>query len=126
MGGLVLCGHWHAKRQARRLAAKRDGMAPWAMIDGLVASGIAESVAEFLWNAISPYYGEGDILPHPDDDLEKDASIDPEDIEDIVADFFEIFALPEPTANSPETIPLPLSIAGFACYLDERRIALQP
>lgn len=101
-------------------------MAPWAMIDEMVASGIAEPVAEFLWDAISPYYGEGDILPHPDDDLEKDAGIDPEDIESIVADFFEIFALPEPTARSPETIPSSLSIAGFARYLDERRIALQP
>jgi hypothetical protein len=126
MGGLVLCGHWHAKRQARRLAAKRDGMAPWAMIDGLVASGIAEPVAEFLWDAISPYYGEGDILPHPDDDLATEAGIDSEDVEDMVADFFRLFAMPEPTAQSPETIPSPLSIAGFARYLNERRIALQP
>ncbi|WP_143066725.1 hypothetical protein [Sphingobium sp. YR768] len=78
------------------------------MIDGLVASGIAEPVAEFLWDAISPYYGEGDILPHPDDDLATDAGIDSEDIEDMVADFFRLFALPGtdgPVAGNHSLVP---------------------
>lgn len=86
----------------------------------MVANGITEPVAEFVWDALGPYYGEGDILPHPDDDLTDDANIDPEDVEDIVADFFRRFSLPEPTKQQPEVIPASMSLLNFAHYLDGR------
>lgn len=95
-------------------------MNPAMLIDQLIASGVDEAVAEFVWDRIGPYYGEGDIFPHRDDDLDHDAGIDPEDVEDIVADFFRRFALAEPSNQKPEMIPMPLSIDGFARYLHDR------
>lgn len=120
LGGFAIFAYCQSTRHARQLAAKRAGITPSALIDGLVADGITEAVAEFVWDALGIYYAEGDLLPHPDDDLTDDAGIDPEDIEDIVALFFRQFSLREPTKQKPETIPAPLRIAGFARYLDRK------
>ena len=125
IGGLTILGLWHARRHAQHLAAKRDGIAPAALIDLMIAAGIAEPVAEFVWDALGPYYGEGDTLPHLADDLTDDANIDPEDVEDMVADFFRRFALPEPTNQQPELVPASMTIASFAHYLDERLRSLR-
>ncbi|WP_311268361.1 hypothetical protein [Sphingobium sp. WCS2017Hpa-17] len=111
---------WHGRRHARDLAAKRDGVPPATLIDLIIADGVAEPVAEFVWDALGPYYGEGDILPHPDDGLTEDANIDPEDVEDMVANFFRQFSLPEPTPQHPEFVPASMSISTLAHYLDER------
>lgn len=120
-GCLIALTKWRSRLHAKQLAAKRSGMPPALLIDRLIAAGVSENVAEYAWDIIGPYYGEGDILPHPDDDLSDDAGIDPEDIEDMVAEFFRHFALPEPTRKQPEQIPLPLTILKFAQYLDRRR-----
>ncbi|PSO11183.1 hypothetical protein FB595_10157 [Sphingobium sp. AEW010] len=87
------------------------------MIDWLINEGVGEPVAEFIWDALSPYYGDGDNLPHPNDDLIEDAGIDPEDLEDIVAKFFQEGGLSEPTASNPEHIPQDMSICDFGHYL---------
>lgn len=125
IGGLTILGLWHGRRHAQHLTAKRDGIAPAALIDWLIADGIAEPVAEFVWDAIGPYYGEGDVPPHPADDLTDDANIDPQDVEDMVADFFRRFALQEPTVLEPEIVPISMSIATFAHYLDGRLRSLR-
>lgn len=108
------------KRRTRCLTAKRQGMSPSALLDWLIAAGISEPVADFVWDALGRYYGEGDVPPHPDDDLSEDAGIDPEDIEDFVAAFFDDFSLPQPSKNDPEIIPKPLTLAGFAQYLQSK------
>ncbi|WP_420144006.1 hypothetical protein [Sphingobium sp.] len=82
-------------------------------------------MAEYVWDVLAPHYGDGDILPHPDDDLTRDAHIDPDEVEDMVADVFSRFALPQPTVRHPESVPEAMTIPAFARYLDGRRNALR-
>jgi hypothetical protein len=124
IAGLAIWGTWQAKRHAAQLAAKRIGLHPSRLIDILIEQGVEEQIAEFVWEMVGPYYGDGDIAPHPDDDLTLDANIDPEDVEDMVAEFFRRYELPQPTAQNPETIPAPLTILGLAIYLSRRRTEL--
>lgn len=120
VGTLAFLRQSQALRHAKRLATRRPGIAPATLIDHLIAAGVREPVMDFVWDRIAPYYADGAILPHPDDDLDKDARIDPDDVEDIVADFFQRFSLPEPTRQQSEMIPSPLSVHGLAAYLDRR------
>ena len=116
-GLLGVFGSVQSKRRFKRLAAQREGVHPSILIDRLIQAGVRESVAEFIWEALSSYYGDGDVLPHPDDDLIRDSGIDPDDIEHIVADFFSDNGLSEPTARNPENIPPDMSICAFGHYL---------
>ncbi|MDT7535974.1 hypothetical protein OVY48_21485 [Sphingobium sp. SA2] len=117
LGLLGVFGSVQARRRLRRLTTQRQGVHPSTLIDQLIQAGVRESVTEFIWDALSPYYGDGDILPHQDDDLIRDAGIDPEDIEDIVASFFHQNRLSEPTTDDPEHIPQNMSICALGHYL---------
>ena len=101
----------------RALATTREAWTKGQFVEALGAHGVDRLVADFVWDALLPFY-HASLVPYPDDSIDDLLKIDPEDMEDIAAAFWAGAELPVPSATHPTTIPGRLTVTGFAQWLD--------
>jgi hypothetical protein len=116
----VIALAWFNWRMWRGLKAAQATRAAWTDADFcamLVADGVAPAVAQAVRSVASRFYGEG-ISPHPDDDFARFLGVEPEEIEEMVAEVWPKLGLAEPTAADPQHIPQLRDLRELARYLD--------
>jgi hypothetical protein len=108
------------RRRHRGLAAERASLSESEFTSELVAAGVAEETARFVWNESVRYYFEP-LKPDPNDYWESTMRIDPEDLDDITARFWKLQGWMEPSRKDPVMIPSDPTLLQYAQWLDRQR-----
>jgi hypothetical protein len=108
------------RRRHRRMAAERGVLTESDFISRLVASGIREDTAKFVWDEAAVYYFEP-LKPDPGDRWEGLMKIDPEDLEDVTAKFWKQQGWAEPSPKDPVILPSDPTLLEYAQWLDAQR-----
>ena len=102
------------------MATKRPALTKAEFISKLVAAGVREETANFVWDEAVYHYTEP-LKPDPSDFWEGTMRIDPEDLEDITAKFWNEHGWVEPSPQNPVVLPANPSLLEFAKWLDLQR-----
>jgi hypothetical protein len=106
------------------MAANRAALTKADFISNLVAAGVQEQTASFVWDAAIYYYSEP-LRPDPSDRWEGTMRIDPEDLEDVTANFWKQRGWVEPSPKNPVVLPDDPTLLEFAQWLDRQRLLQQ-
>ncbi|MEO6360893.1 MAG: hypothetical protein ABIO43_10015 [Sphingomicrobium sp.] len=104
----------------RRFSRIAEGRPPtnWdQLVSDLIAAGASLDTATYLTEEIKPYYVRK-LTPYCDDRLFSTLQIDPEDIEDLVAEYWRLRGWLLPSATEPQLIPADPSLVEFALWLE--------
>jgi hypothetical protein len=102
------------------MAAHRVAFDEDAFVGALVAMGVDDDIAGFVWSEMAPYYSEP-LKPDPNDRWESTMRIDPGDLEDMTARFWKSQPWPKPTRKNPVMIPQDPSLSEYAQWLQGQR-----
>lgn len=112
----MLFAYAESRRQSR-LARSRPPIEPDEFIARLARGGVSEPTAAFVLESFAPYY-QSRLTPEPDDHVTSTMRIDPEDMEDIAAAYWERFDIPPPSSADPVLLPDDPSLVAFGLWLD--------
>ncbi len=118
---VTLAFNWRLSVTQKRIAEKRPSVSEQEFVEALVLEGLLEPCAAKLHELAKDYYFRA-LAPHPDDFLDGFLKIDPEDVEDIVEELWQLTGAPRPTPESPLNIPGRLSWRSLARFVAQQSL----
>ena len=101
------------------VASSRPNLSSREFVEIMSARSVTREVATVLREELIGYCSD-EMTPHPDDRLNEDFSIDPDELEVVVENIWETLDLPRPTPSAPQAIPAVETIADLGSYLQRR------
>ena len=102
------------------MAAQRNPLSESEFISQMIVTGVRQETAKFVWDEAAAYYIEP-LRPDPSDHWEATMRIDPGDLEDVTARFWQQQGWEEPSRKDPVILPNDPTLQGYALWLDQQR-----
>jgi hypothetical protein len=88
----------------------------------VVATGVSDDCAAAVYELAKFYYPKN-LTPYPEDRWTATLGVDPEDLEDFAAEWWERNKWPKPSPADPVVIPADPSLIELATWLDSTKAA---